>query len=85
VKDRNREKADRAIKAGKVTARFGTTIREIRDDVVVLETEGGSEIVPNDYVVVRIGGDPPYAFLERLGVRIVQKDLPMPAAPAQAG
>jgi putative YpdA family bacillithiol system oxidoreductase len=82
VKDRNRAKIDRAIAAGKITPRFKSEVREIRPDVVVLDTEGASEIVPNDFVVVRIGGDPPYAFLERLGVRIVQKDLPVPGAQA---
>ncbi len=41
-------------------------------------------ILPNDTVVIRVGGDPPYAFLERLGVRIVSKDLAS-TEPARAG
>jgi hypothetical protein len=27
---------------------------------------------------VRIGGDAPYPFLQRIGVRIVRKDVPIP-------
>ena len=41
-------------------------------------------IVPNDFVVIRVGGDAPTAFLEKIGVRIVQKDVPIPAEPARA-
>ena len=85
VKDRNREKVEKAIAAGRVKALFGSQVREIRPDVVVLEHEGNTSILPNDYTVIRIGGDAPHAFLERLGVRIVQKDLPMPTGQARAG
>lgn len=85
VKERNREKIEKAIAAGRVKTLFGSQIREIRPDVVVLEHEGNTTILPNDYTVIRIGGDAPYAFLERLGVRIVQKDLPMPTGQARAG
>jgi thioredoxin reductase (NADPH) len=85
VKDRNREKIEKAIATGRVKTLFGSQVREIRPDVVVLEHEGNTTILPNDYTVIRIGGDAPYAFLERLGVRIVQKDLPMPTGQARAG
>ncbi|MFI5309894.1 MAG: NAD(P)-binding domain-containing protein [Gemmatimonadales bacterium] len=85
IKDRNREKIERAIAARKITPYFASQVREIRPDVVVLEVDGDATIVPNDFVVIRIGGDAPYAFLERLGVRIVQKDIPVAPAPARAG
>ncbi|MDQ8155283.1 MAG: 4Fe-4S ferredoxin, partial [Gemmatimonadota bacterium] len=76
VKPRNREKLDRAIAAGKVTPLLGSTVREVRHDVVVVDVAGEATILPNDFVVIRIGGDAPFAFLERLGVRIVEKELP---------
>ena len=85
VKERNRAKLDAAVDAGRVQVLLGSQVREIRGEVVVLETGGESAILPNDDVIVRIGGDAPYAFLQRLGVRIVQKDVPLPAEPAQAG
>jgi thioredoxin reductase len=75
VKERNREKLERAIAAGKVTPLLGSTVREIRADVAVLDCEGETSILPNDFVVIRIGGDAPFAMLERLGVRIVEKEL----------
>ncbi len=85
IADRNRAKVDRAIAAGKVTPHFGSHVREIREDVVVLGSGEESTILPTDFVVIRIGGDAPYAFLERLGVRIVEKDVPLPPRQDLAG
>jgi hypothetical protein len=42
-------------------------------------------ILPNDDVIVRIGGDAPYAFLQQIGVRIVRKDVPLAPGRASAG
>jgi thioredoxin reductase len=85
IKDRNRSKIESAIAAGRVRPIYQSIVREIRNDVVVLDVDGESSILPNDFVVVRVGGDAPYAFLERLGVRIVQKDVPIPRESAYAG
>lgn len=82
VKPRNQEKFDQALARGRLSAFFQSHVREIRQDRVMLDVEGQLRIVPNDFVVVRIGGDPPYQFLERIGVRIVQKELALPEAQA---
>ena len=84
IKERNQAKVDNAIASGRVRVLFHTVVREIRSDVVLLDTAGETAILPNDDVIVRIGGEAPFAFLERLGVRIVQKDVPL-ASPAKAG
>lgn len=86
VKPRNVEKLDAEIARGRVRACFGSQVREIRDDAVVLDTGQGEEALPNDYVIVRIGGVAPYGFLQRIGVRIVTRELAIaPAASAAAG
>ena len=85
IKDRNREKLDRAVAEGRIRLLLRSEVREIRTDVVVLDRLGDTTILPNDFVVVRIGGEAPYAFLERLGVRIVQKDVPIPQEALDAG
>ncbi len=77
VKERNVEKIQRAIANGRVQALFRSQLREIRPDVVVLDVDGEKTILPNDHVFIRIGGDAPYAFLERLGIQIVSKDVPV--------
>jgi thioredoxin reductase (NADPH) len=78
VKERNRTKFDAAVRSGRVTPLFQSQLREIRKDVVVLDVNGQSRIQPNDWVVIRIGGEPPYEFLRRIGVRIVQKEIALP-------
>jgi hypothetical protein len=52
---------------------------EIRPECVVLDVDGRSHLLPNDHVIVRIGGDPPFAFLRQLGVRIVTKEVALAA------
>ena len=46
---------------------------------------GEARILPNDDVVVRIGGDPPSAFLEQIGVRMVKKEIPLRAGCRERG
>ncbi|HET9235384.1 MAG TPA: NAD(P)-binding domain-containing protein, partial [Candidatus Eisenbacteria bacterium] len=75
VKDRNVAKLEAAVQAGKVDLLLGSTVREIERGSVLLETGGGPMMLHVDDVVVRIGGDAPYDFLERIGVRLVEKDL----------
>jgi thioredoxin reductase len=85
VKARNVEKLKAAVAKGRVIPMLKSEVREIRSDVVVLEVDGATQILPNDTVIVRIGGEAPSAFLEKLGVRIVEKDIPIPREVAKAG
>jgi thioredoxin reductase len=79
VKERNREKLEAAIAADRVELLLGSRLVEIRPGVVALDCGGMPRLIPNDYVVVRIGGEPPYPFLERCGVRIVTKEIAIDA------
>ncbi|MFP5355290.1 MAG: NAD(P)-binding domain-containing protein [Gemmatimonadota bacterium] len=85
VKERNAEKLRQAEAAGKVRVLLKSNLREIRPDVVVMDLDGEKTILPNDHVFIRIGGEAPYAFLERLGIRIVAKDVPIGNSSARAG
>jgi thioredoxin reductase len=85
LKDRNRAKIDAAIAAGRVVAVLRSQVREIRPDVAVLDVAGTTHIVPCDDVVIRIGGEPPSALLQQLGVRMVTKELTPPASSGRAG
>ncbi len=78
VKERNRAHLEDAVHCGRIRVALKSQVREIRPDAVVLDVDGHEEILPNDTVVVRIGGDPPYKLLEEIGVRIVKKDVPLP-------
>lgn len=85
LKDRNRERLDATVAARKLTVLLGSTVREIRRDVAVLDVAGTSTIVPCDDVIVRIGGEPSTVLLEQLGVQMVTKVLAPPERPGQAG
>jgi thioredoxin reductase len=78
VKERNRTKLDEAVKDGSVRLLLQSQVKEIRAADVVLDVNGQEEILPNDTVVVRIGGDPPFKFLEQIGIQVVKKDVPLP-------
>jgi thioredoxin reductase (NADPH) len=81
LRDRNRAKLDDAVAAGKIEVRLKSELHEIRPDVAVLNESGRFHLLPNDFVVIRIGGESAYPFLERIGVRIVQKEIAV--APAE--
>jgi thioredoxin reductase/Pyruvate/2-oxoacid:ferredoxin oxidoreductase delta subunit len=82
VKPRNLEKLKAAQSSGRVTIILRSQVREVRDDVVVLDVAGESRILPVDDVIVRIGGNPPQPLLDRIGVRMVEKELGLPATEA---
>jgi thioredoxin reductase (NADPH) len=78
VKERNRSKLDEAVHCGAIRVLLKSQIREIREHDVVLDVDGLETVIANDIVVIRIGGDPPFKFLEQIGIRIVKKDVPLP-------
>jgi glycine/D-amino acid oxidase-like deaminating enzyme len=75
VKDRNRAKIDAAMRDGKVRVLLSSQVERIEDGFAQVRTTTGVERMPADHVIVRIGGEAAYPFLERCGVRIVKKAL----------
>jgi thioredoxin reductase len=61
------------IDEGKIKVYFGTAIKAIRDDEVVLmnaRTQEEKATIKNDYIFAMIGGDKPTKFLESIGIKI---------------
>lgn len=56
------------IKEGSITALFGTTVVEVLETSLVLQTPQGRRELPNDFVLAMTGYQPDFSFLERLGV-----------------
>jgi thioredoxin reductase len=79
AKQRNRDKLEAAVAAGRVRLMLSSRVREIRPGVVALDYEDRPHLLPNDVVIVRIGGEAPTPFLERAGVRFVRKELALAA------
>jgi thioredoxin reductase (NADPH) len=75
LKDRNRAKLEAEASRGRVHLALRSEVREIRTGSAVLEISRERREIPNDYVIIRIGGEPPHEFLRRAGVRIVEKEI----------
>jgi putative YpdA family bacillithiol system oxidoreductase len=81
VKERNRTKLEAAVAAGRISVLLESQVREIRRDAVAIERASRIELLPNDVVVIRVGGEAPNPFLERCGVRFVRKEVEPAALP----
>jgi thioredoxin reductase (NADPH) len=58
------------IKAGQVKAYFGSTVKEITPEHVILKTPNGEAILANDWVFALTGYHPDFDFLRSLGIQI---------------
>lgn len=84
VAEKNKRRIAELAEVGTIQLLLHTAVREIRPDTIVLDVQGTPTILPNDTVIVRIGGDPPNAFLQRIGIRTVKKELQSGAPEAES-
>lgn len=56
------------IREGSITALFDTSVVEVRETSLILQTPEGRRELPNDFVLAMTGYQPDFSFLERLGV-----------------
>jgi len=69
IKQKNEERFNRLVGAGKVKLAFSSEVTEILPTAVRLRTPGGSVEIRNDYVFIFAGGDPPIGLLKQIGIR----------------
>lgn len=75
IKDRNSQRVEDCIKKGKLKVLFNSSPVEFRTDSVVIEVSGKQETLPNDYVWIFAGGEPPTAFLKKIGIGSGERDI----------
>ncbi len=75
IKERNAGRIQEYMRSGKVTVLFNSMPTEFRSDSAVLEINGQSHVIPNDFVWIFAGGEPPRAFLEKIGVQLGSRDM----------
>lgn len=80
IKERNAERIREYVQKGKVNVVFNSSPVEIREGAVVLDVNGESREIANDYVWVFAGGTPPNDFLKRLGLQFGLKDVTLEAS-----
>jgi thioredoxin reductase len=69
IKARNEERIRGAAAEGAVRLALASEVRSIGEAHVDLTTAGGAVRLPNDFVFVFAGGEPPYPLLKGMGVR----------------
>lgn len=66
------------IKEGSIKAYFNSTIKEIKEDTVIINTPEGIKILENDFVMALTGYRPDFNFLKEIGVNLSQDGLKIP-------
>jgi len=69
----NRRLIDEALKAGRIRGLLPSEVVAIEPESVTLSSEGQQIRLPNDAVIVQIGGTPPGDVLRSFGVDLVTK------------
>jgi thioredoxin reductase (NADPH) len=75
IKERNSQRMEECMRKGKVNVVFNSIPLEFKQDAVILEVNGKLQEIPNDYVWIFAGGEPPTAFLKKIGVGFGMRDL----------
>src|SRR6202790_5368119 len=75
IKERNAQRIEESIRKGKVKVIFNSSPAEFKEKSVLLDVNGKTEEIPNDYVWIFAGGEPPTAFLKKIGIGFGNKDL----------
>jgi thioredoxin reductase (NADPH) len=69
---------DNRIKEGSIKAYFNSTIKEIREREVDIDTPGGLITIENDWVISMTGYQPNLSFLRSLGIELSADEICKP-------
>jgi thioredoxin reductase (NADPH) len=75
LKDRNEKHVEESIRKGKIWVIFDSNPVEFTEKSAILDVGGSSKEIPNDFVWIFAGGEPPTAFLQKIGVRVGARDI----------
>ena len=75
IKDRNAQRIEECIRKNKLKVLFNSSPVEFVQDSVILDVNGVRQTLPNDFVWIFAGGEPPTSFLKKVGVGFGQRDL----------
>jgi len=68
LKTRNEERIAKLIREHKIRVEFESNVLEIGDKEVRLALKEGEKIIPNNYVFIFAGGEPPFQLLQQIGI-----------------
>jgi thioredoxin reductase/ferredoxin len=73
LKDRNAKHLEEYRKRNAVSILLNSNVKGIREKEVQIETAEGIRVVPNDYVFIFAGGDMPFEFLKKTGIKFQEQ------------
>ncbi len=74
IKKRNAQRIEQLIQEGKIKVVYDSTVKEINPQSVVLNTPQGEMELPNDYVFIFAGGEPPFQLLKNIGIQFGEEE-----------
>jgi len=74
AKPKNRDRILEAGQNGTLKIYYQSSVREIKESSVVLQTGEGVVEIPNNYVFIFAGGELPTPFLKKIGIEFIQKE-----------
>ena len=77
VKKKNEDAVAKIMAERRLTALFDSQVNEIRAGSVLLTTKNGPIELPNDFVIVQIGGIPPQEMLKKMGIAFGGETQPL--------
>lgn len=66
------------IKEGEITAYYNSSVIEIKEKSVIIETEKGNIEIENDFVLAMTGYQPDFSFLSSAGIGFINDDKRIP-------
>jgi len=75
IKERNNQRIQEFIRKGKLKVIFNSNPVEFQTDSVVMEVNGAKQSIPNDFVWIFAGGEPPTVFLKKISVGFANRDI----------
>ncbi len=67
------------IEEGSIRVFYNSTVAEIKEEEIVLNTPGGAVHLENDFVLALTGYMPNFAFLEKVGIHLSRDDKKFPS------
>ncbi|HEV3511270.1 MAG TPA: NAD(P)-binding domain-containing protein [Candidatus Sulfotelmatobacter sp.] len=80
IKERNAKRIEDCMRSGKVRVLFNSNPVEFKPESVTIDANGTRQEIPNDFVWIFAGGNPPTAFLKKIGVGFGARDLTLEAS-----
>jgi thioredoxin reductase (NADPH) len=66
------------IEEGSIAAYYNSTIKEIKENEIIVDTPNGERTLPNDFVLALTGYKPNFEFLEKLGIQLSEDKNRLP-------